>query len=69
MKLCEYQVVGDRAYDGHEPGEVFEERAGRGMDTRAVARGAIRLVRVVEPEIQPGSYRLPEGWLSNAGKE
>ena len=68
MNLAEYQV-GDKPYFDHQPGELFQEREGRGVDRRAVARGAIRFVRVVTPEIQPGSYSLPEGWLSTQGKE
>lgn len=69
MRLAEYQVIGGRSYYDHKPGELFQEREGRAVDVRAVARGAIRFVRVVTPEIQPGSYSLPEGWLSKQGKE
>lgn len=67
--MCLYEVCGDKAYYDNPPGSRFESRQGRGVDARAVARGAIRLIRVITPELQPGSYRLPDGWLSKQGKE
>ena len=67
--MGEYEVTGRREYRGHPPGEIFEARIPRAAESRAVARGDIRLLRVVEPQIQSGSYRLPDGWLSKQGKE
>lgn len=67
--MGEYEVVGRREYRGHPHGEIFEARLDRAAESRAVARGDIRLLRVVEPTIQPGSWRLPDGWLSKQGKE
>lgn len=61
--ILEYRVTGSREYYGHKPGEVFEQRAGRAVDARAVARGDLEVVRVVTPELQPG-HRLPAGWLT-----
>jgi hypothetical protein len=64
-----YEVVGPREYRGHATGEIFEARIDRAAESRAVARGDIRLLRTVEPTIQSGSYRLPDGWLAKQGKE
>ena len=67
--MGEYEVTGRREYRGHPPGEIFEARIDRAAESRAVARGDIRLLRIVEPQIQSGSHRLPDGWLSKQGKE
>lgn len=67
--MGEYEVVGRREYRGHQPGEIFEARLPVGPESRAIARGDIVRLRTVEPSIQPGSFSLPEGWLTNAGKE
>lgn len=66
--MGEYQVVGRREYRGHQPGTVFEARLESTAAARAIVRGDIRLIRVVEPQIQPGSWELPDGWLEQ-GKE
>jgi hypothetical protein len=66
--MNEYEVVGKREYRGHLPGETFEARLPAGPESRAIARGDIRVLRTVEPQIQSGSYRLPDGWLTK-GKE
>lgn len=68
MSMGEYEVVGTREYRGHAPGEVFEARLPKGPEQRAISRGDIRLLRIVEPSIQPGSYSL-QSWLSKQGKE
>jgi hypothetical protein len=60
----EYQVVGRRAYRGHDPGDTFEAKLDRHAELRAIRRGDIVLLRRVTPALQPGSYRLPRGWLS-----
>jgi len=67
MTLGVYEVVGKRAYRGHEPGTVFEARIGPGPEGRAINRGDIRLLDRVTPNIQPGSYQLPAGWLTTQG--
>ena len=66
--MGEYEVVGRREYRGHAPGKTFEARLERAAASRAVARGDIRLLRIVEPQIQSGSYRLPDGWSTRKGK-
>ena len=69
MTLAEYEVTGKREYRGHAPGEVFEARIPEGAASRAIARGDIRLLRDIAPELQPGSWELPDGWLSKHGEE
>ena len=69
MSMAEYEVTGKREYRGHSPGSTFEARIPPGPESRAIARGDIVRIRTVEPSIQPGSFSLPEGWLTNAGKE
>ena len=69
MRMGDYEVVGSREYRGHPPGEVFEARLDRNAVARAIARGDIRVLRIVVPEVQPGSWVLPDGWLSKQGKE
>jgi hypothetical protein len=59
----EYQVVGTREYRGHKPGERFEALLAPRVEQRAIARGDIKLLRRVTPSINPGSFRLPDGWL------
>lgn len=36
-----YRVVGDRAFQGHEPGEVFDAELTGEQEQRAIARGSI----------------------------
>ena len=67
--MGEYEVVGTREYRGHQPGAVFEARLNMHAAIRAQRRGDIRLIREVKPELQPGSWELPDGWLSKQGKE
>jgi hypothetical protein len=67
--MGEYEVVGRREYRGHPPGEIFEARLERAAEARAVARGDIRLLRVVVPTIQSDNLELSDGWLSKQGKE
>ena len=69
MTMGEYKVTGRREYRGVPPGEIFEARIDRAAEARAVARGDIRLLRVVEPTIQADNLVLSTGWLSNRGKE
>lgn len=57
-----YRVTGRHAYREHKPGELFEAHLPRDVEARAVSLGAIELVERRVPAIQPGSYRLPDGW-------
>jgi hypothetical protein len=66
MTIGEYLVTGKRNYRGHEPGTIFEARLNPNAEARAINRGDIRLLRQIEPTIQPGSYTFPDGWLTDA---
>lgn len=68
MKWAEYKVVGKREYRGNPPGRTFIDRLDSGARQRAIVRGDIQFVREVVPELQPGSWTLPDGW-STKGKE
>lgn len=58
-----FEVTGNRKVMGHLPGEQFEARINHAM-SRACQRGDITFIRHITPALQPGSYRLPVGWLS-----
>ena len=58
-----YRVTGRRNYRGHEPGSEFEARLDRNAERRAVIRGDIELLERVTPELRPGSFTFPQGWL------
>lgn len=60
----EYEVVGRRSYRDHEPGSTFEARLDRGAEARAIRRGDIRLLRITQPDLVPGSVTFPDGWLT-----
>lgn len=57
-----YLVTGKRRYRDHEPGDVFEARLDPSAEQRAVERGSIKVLAIVEPELTKGSYRLPPDW-------
>lgn len=62
-----YVVTGRRKYRGHEPGETFEAKLDPAAERRAIDRGDIRLLDRIIPSIQPGTYVLPDGWLTDEG--
>lgn len=63
-QVSEYEVVGRRIVRGHRPGETFQAEFGPHAEARAIARGDIRLIRRLNPSIQPGTFSLPDGWLT-----
>jgi hypothetical protein len=65
----EYLVTGQRRYRGHEPGTTFEAQLDRNAEARAIRRGDIRLLRLVEPDIPPGAAVLPDGWTAEHTNE
>lgn len=67
--MGEYEVVGKREYRGHGPGETFHANIPPSVAKRAIDRGDIKFIAPVTPELQPGSYSLPAGWLHEQGKE
>ncbi len=57
-----YEVIGHRAYRGHDRGTRFEANLDPAAEKRAIARGDIRVVERREPTLEPGSYSLPKDW-------
>lgn len=64
-----YEVIGDRSYDEHPPGEIFEARIGQHAEARAIDRGSIRLITRIIDDLIPGSYRLPLAWPTQAAQK
>jgi hypothetical protein len=60
-----YRVIGGHAYREHAPTETFEAVLPTDVEARAIGYGAIEIVERSTPRIQPGSYRLPDGWTAN----
>jgi hypothetical protein len=65
MRYGVYRVSGRRRYRGHEPGTVFEAAIDSAVESRAINRGDIELLRHVEPDLEAGSWRL-NGWPPSA---
>lgn len=59
-----YEVIGQRQYRGHKPGERFEAQLDPDAEWRAIKRGDIRLLERVKPEL-PAARRLPDDWPPN----
>lgn len=62
MTHKKYLVTGRRKYRWHNPGTVFEAILDPLAEQRAIERGSIRVIEVVQPELENGSYALPEDW-------
>ena len=60
-----YEVSGRRQYRGHEPGTTFTAKLDKPAAARAIARGDIRLLELVTPALEPGSFEFPQGWLAS----
>ena len=43
--MTRYKVVGETAFKGHKPGELFDAELDPGLEERARERGQIRVVR------------------------
>jgi hypothetical protein len=43
--MTKYEVVGATAFDGHQPGEVFDADLTEEEEDRAIERGAIKVVK------------------------
>jgi len=61
-----YLVTGQRKYRWHDPGTTFEARLDPDAERRAIERGSIRVLEVVQPGLKNGSYALPEDWPRTA---
>jgi hypothetical protein len=59
-------VCGSHAYHDFRPGCVFEAVLDPAAEQRAVDRGAIVILDATPPGIRPGSYRPPDGWVTQA---
>ncbi len=54
-----YLVTGVRQYRWHKPGSIFEANLDPDAERRAIERGSIRVLAVVDPSMKSGSYTLP----------
>ncbi len=57
-----YLVTGKRKYRWHDPGTTFEARLDPLAEQRAIERGSIRILAIVQSDLENGSYHLPEDW-------
>lgn len=57
-----YLVTGRRQYRWHKPGETFEAILEPTAERRAIERGSIRVLAIVQPQLDDGSYALPADW-------
>lgn len=57
-----YLVTGRRAYRWHAPGSTFAATLDPDAEQRAIERGSIRVLEVIEPDLKEGSYELPDDW-------
>lgn len=64
-----YLVTGKRQYRWHAPGTTFEAILDPDAEARAIERGSIKVIEVVQPELQNGSYQLPDDWPRPAADE
>lgn len=62
LETKRYLVTGRRKYRWHDPGSVFEAALEVDAERRAIERGAIRVLGVVVPDVQDGSYMIPSNW-------
>ncbi len=57
-----YLVTGRRQYRWHAPGTTFEAQLDPLAEQRAIERGSIIVLEVIQPELENGCYALPEDW-------
>ncbi len=57
-----YLVTGKRQYRWHKPGTIFEAQLEPLAEQRAIERGSIVVLEEIKPELENGSYELPEDW-------
>lgn len=63
-----FEVVGQRQYRGHPTGTRFEAKLDAPLQ-RAIQRGSIRLVELIEPKLVAGSFTLPKDWPVTANAQ
>ncbi len=59
-----YRVCGSLRYRDHDVGETFEAVLDPDAEKRALQLGTIEVLDAKRTELRPGSYRLPDGWLT-----
>lgn len=64
--MSRYLVAGPHVYLGTTPGDEFEADLPTDMETRAIARGDIRVIEDSPVTLQPGTVRLADGWHLHA---
>ena len=65
-----YLVTGKRQYRWHAPGaRPFEAKLDPLAEQRAVERGSIQVLEVIESALENGSYELPDDWPRPAADE
>jgi hypothetical protein len=64
LRTKRYLVTGKRKYRWHDPGTTFEAQLDPDAERRAIERGSIRVLEVIE--VQVGRYELPEDWPQDA---
>ncbi len=57
-----YLVTGKRQYRWHKPGTTFEAILDPLAEQRAIERGSIIVLEVIQSELENGSYALPKDW-------
>ncbi len=57
-----YLVTGKRKYRWHDPGSTFEAKLDPEAERRAVERGSIKVLAVIQSDLADGSYELPKDW-------
>lgn len=61
-----YLVTGKRKYRWHDPGTTFEARLDPDAERRAIERGSIRVLEMIQPDLEEGSFVLPDDWPPSA---
>ncbi len=57
-----YLVTGKRKYRWHDPGSTFEAQLDPLAEQRAIERGSIIVLEIIQPDLENGSYALPQDW-------
>jgi hypothetical protein len=66
MRYLLLEVMGQREYRGHKPGEQFVTRLDPALE-RGIARGNVRVLAEVEQAL--GKHALPKDWPPLAADE
>ena len=57
--MKEYEVTGPVAFQGNEPGSKFKEKLSPATEKRAIARGAITVVKQSQSKEKPAESDAP----------